>query len=126
MREWLRDEGYAVATVSNGAAALEMVGTHRPSLILLDLRMPVMDGWAFAREFRRVAGPAATIVVMSAVADIAAAARELGAVDRLAKPFALDDLSRCVFRSLNGGPSPAAADGHGAPARPSGLQPACD
>ena len=45
----LAAEGYAVRTAPHGAAALEAVGECAPRLILLDMRMPVLDGWGFAR-----------------------------------------------------------------------------
>src|SRR5437763_1381023 len=42
-------EGYPVQTATDGAEALAAVNTQRPSLVLLDMRMPVLDGWGFAR-----------------------------------------------------------------------------
>ncbi len=50
--EILQFEGYAVRTATNGAEALRLVEHARPWLILLDMRMPVMDGWGFARALR--------------------------------------------------------------------------
>jgi DNA-binding response OmpR family regulator len=41
----LTDEGYQVSTAPHGAAAIELVNREQPSLILLDMRMPIMDGW---------------------------------------------------------------------------------
>lgn len=46
LREALTEDGYAVATVPHGAAALELIHHHQPAVILLDLRMPIMDGWS--------------------------------------------------------------------------------
>jgi CheY-like chemotaxis protein len=47
----LRDDGYAVAEAGDGQEALEFLRTHpTPRVILLDLMMPVMDGWTFLRE----------------------------------------------------------------------------
>ena len=43
----LRDEGYGVVTATNGVAALIAVRQYRPQVVVLDMRMPVMDGWAF-------------------------------------------------------------------------------
>ncbi|MBV9173586.1 MAG: response regulator, partial [Chloroflexi bacterium] len=45
--EALEFEGYAVETATNGAEALAKVRAHAPQAIVLDLMMPVMDGWAF-------------------------------------------------------------------------------
>jgi CheY-like chemotaxis protein len=52
LREVLEDEGYEVACVGNGQEALDHLktATPRPCVILLDLMMPVMDGWQFRRE----------------------------------------------------------------------------
>ncbi len=52
LREVLEDEGYEVACVGNGREALDHLKTSspRPCVILLDLMMPVMDGWQFRRE----------------------------------------------------------------------------
>ena len=49
----LSDDGWTVATAENGALALEQVSQNSPDLILLDLMMPVMDGFEFLFEFRR-------------------------------------------------------------------------
>ena len=59
----LEIEGYEVAEASNGADALVMLEKRRPDLILLDMRMPVLDGWGFAAELRR-RGHRTPIVVM--------------------------------------------------------------
>ena len=54
MLELLAEEGYASAGASNGAEALSLLEEgKRPSLILLDLLMPVMDGWEFCREMAK-------------------------------------------------------------------------
>ena len=50
----LRNEGWAVAEAENGLVALARVAEQRPDLILLDLMMPQMDGFAFVEEFRQV------------------------------------------------------------------------
>ena len=50
----LRDEDYEVREAENGQAALDLLATWTPHAILLDLYMPVMDGWAFREEQRRL------------------------------------------------------------------------
>ncbi len=88
----LEDEGYSVVEASNGREALEAVQRDAPKAILLDLGMPVMDGWTFVRECRdaRVCD-GVPIVVMSA-GHRAGEATKIGAADFLAKPFDLDVL----------------------------------
>ncbi len=103
LRQALSDEGYAVATVPHGAAALELVRHHQPAVILCDLRMPIMDGWSFVEQYRRVARPPASIVILSAVRDIEESARRLGADGSVRKPFELDEvveqIERCIAAS---------------------------
>ena len=104
--EILEMEGYAVKTASDGAEALAMVERARPALVLLDMRMPVMDGWGFAREIR-ARGLHLSILVMTAAQDARNWAQEIGADGYLAKPFELMDLLNAVERL--GGPPTATA-----------------
>jgi CheY-like chemotaxis protein len=89
-------EGYKVVTAANGAEALKRIAEEQPSLILLDMRMPVMDGWRFAEEFRARYKRRAPIVVMTAAENAKARAEEIQAEGSLAKPFDLDELFACV------------------------------
>ena len=91
----LEIEGYAVAEAINGAEALVAVENDPPDLILLDMRMPVLDGWGFATELRR-RGHRTPIVVMTAARDAARWARDIAASAFVAKPFGYDDLIRAV------------------------------
>ena len=93
--EILSSEGYAVETASNGAEALLIVGQNHPSLVLLDMRMPILNGWEFARILRE-RGIAVPILVMTAAQDAKRWAKEIGAQGFLAKPFDLDDLLLAV------------------------------
>jgi len=98
----LQNEGYCVATADNGAVALEVVGRKPVGVVLLDMRMPVMDGWAFADAYRRGPGPHAPIVVLTAAQDAAARAAQIKADAYLGKPFELDDLLDVVARYTRG------------------------
>ena len=95
IRDILHDD-YAVASVPHGAAALELVRAHEPVLILLDLRMPVMDGWSFVENYRRTTVAPAAIVLMSGDPDLPSIAKQLGADGHLTKPFDLDALHAFV------------------------------
>ena len=106
IRESLRED-YAVATAPHGAAALDLVKEHQPALILLDLRMPIMDGWSFVEQYRRSAVAPAAIVVMSAAADLSNITGQLGADGLLRKPFDLDTLTKLIAAQLGGRPSSA-------------------
>jgi CheY-like chemotaxis protein len=96
----LEDEGYPVVSASDGAEALEAVQAQRPRLILLDMRMPRVNGWEFAAAYRKLPGPHAPIVVVTAGHDAAQKAREIAADDHLGKPFDLDQLFAVVERHL--------------------------
>ena len=91
---FLEIEGYHVQVAKNGREALEAIKAsgRLPALILLDMRMPVLDGWQFAAAFREQYGRAAPIVVMSAAANTAQRAEEIGATGWLSKPFTLSAL----------------------------------
>jgi two-component system, chemotaxis family, chemotaxis protein CheY len=99
--EILTLEGYAVATATNGAEALSHLDSNGASLVLLDMRMPVLDGWGFAREVaKRESRP--PIVVMTAAGEARQWAREIGADEYVAKPFDISDLLERVRRAANG------------------------
>ena len=84
-------------TASNGLAALESITGGRPALILLDMRMPVMDGWGFASALR-ARGTQTRVLVMTAAENAKRWADEIGADAVLAKPFELDDLLGALER----------------------------
>jgi DNA-binding response OmpR family regulator len=87
----LRAEGYRVALARNGREALEKITDERPAAVLLDLMMPVMDGWQFVAELRaRGLGP--PLLVLSADNAVERHAGNLEASGHLAKPFDLDEL----------------------------------
>ena len=92
----LEDEGHQVVTAAQGAQALVVAAESPPDLILLDIRMPVMDGWEFARLYRQQPGPHAPIVVLSATGNPAATMQQIGAMSFLAKPFELKQLLALV------------------------------
>ena len=96
----LSDEGYEVRLAGNGHEALSVLAGWRPGVILLDLMMPTMDGWAFrAEQLRRPDVADVPVVVVSARRDITQEAERLGAAGVLPKPFDLDEVSRIVARA---------------------------
>ena len=96
--EALTDDGYAVVQAGDGEEALQLCATAEPCVVLLDMRMPVVDGWEFARRFRERPGRLPPVVVMTAARDADAWADEIGADGTLAKPFDIDDLLAIVER----------------------------
>lgn len=107
METVILDAGWPVRTAANGRAALERVAEAMPALVLLDMRMPVMDGWEFAAAFRERYGRAAPIVVVTAAENARARAEEIGAEGWLAKPFDLEEVIGAIARHL--GPPPGGA-----------------
>jgi CheY-like chemotaxis protein len=95
--------GYAVVSVGDGAAALERLATVQPAVILLDMRMPTMDGWTFAQAYDHLPEPRAPVIVMTAARVAAAWAAEINAAAYLAKPFHLADLYACIDHWANQG-----------------------
>ncbi len=102
----LQEAGHRVRTATDGLRALERVAEEMPRLILLDMRMPVMNGWEFAREFRSRYGRACPIVVVTAAENAQLRAAEIEAEGWLSKPFDLDDVLRMAARFL---PQPSGA-----------------
>jgi CheY-like chemotaxis protein len=97
LTESLADEGYAVAEASNGREALDLLDTFRPDVILLDLMMPVMDGWAFRQHQReRRLALRARLIVVSASRRRDDGLEELGADAVIGKPFDVPQLLREV------------------------------
>jgi CheY-like chemotaxis protein len=94
----LRGAGYAARSAANGKQALEAVKARKPALILLDMLMPVMDGWQFARELRAGWGQEVPVVAVTAAEHAQARSDEIGAAEVLPKPFDLDELLRVVAR----------------------------
>jgi DNA-binding response OmpR family regulator len=97
LRDFLESEGLAVRTAANGAEALDALDEVAPVLILLDMRMPVLDGWGFAEQVRerQLAYP---IVVMTAAESARRWAEEIGATGYIAKPFDVSELLQTIER----------------------------
>ncbi len=92
----LIDEGYDVHTAPDGSAALKMLAEYAPALILLDLRMPIMDGWSFLRAYRATPPPHVPIVALTASHNTAETIAPLQIDGFIAKPFDLNDLIEMV------------------------------
>ncbi len=94
----LAAEGYEVRTAEHGGAALEVLELWSPHLILLDLMMPVLDGWGFrARQVAVLSWAAIPVIVLSAAHDVSSRQAEVLTVAAVrAKPFDLDDLLASV------------------------------
>ena len=87
LRLYLEKEGYDVAVMADGAAAVEAFDTVRPDLMLLDVMMPRMDGWQVCREIRKKSQ--CPIIMITAKGEVfdRVLGLELGADDYVVKPF---------------------------------------
>ncbi|MGZ5352694.1 MAG: response regulator transcription factor [Actinomycetota bacterium] len=91
----LEAEGYRTFAARDGVAALQEVRDHHPALMLLDIMMPVMDGWSVLEQLQDLPeDQRPRVVVVSARSSLRdrAMAAELGADAFVAKPFSVDDL----------------------------------
>lgn len=93
--EILTFEGYTVELATNGAEGLKLLEQIDPRLVLLDMRMPVLDGWGFIRTLRQQ-GRQLPVIVMTAAQDAQRWAQEINADAYIAKPFELVELLDAV------------------------------
>ncbi|MBE3071388.1 MAG: sigma-54-dependent Fis family transcriptional regulator [Acidobacteria bacterium] len=94
---WLEKDGYTIATAPDGETAIERVKNERWSILLVDLKMPGIDGLRVLEEAKKIQ-PDAIAVIMTAYAtvDTAVAAMKIGAYDYLVKPFDPEELSLMI------------------------------
>jgi DNA-binding NtrC family response regulator len=98
---WFRKDGLDVATAENATAALNLLRDRRFDVVLLDIRMPGMDGLELQEHIQRI-DPQAAVVMITAFASVDTAVRALkqGAFDYVTKPVDPDELSHLVQRAL--------------------------
>jgi two-component system KDP operon response regulator KdpE len=110
LRIRLSGEGYEVLSASDGVEALQVLQTHQPDLVLLDVMMPRMNGWEACRRIRQLSD--VPIIMLTALDEEPSTIRglELGADDYITKPFRVMELCariRAVLRRrsrpINGG-----------------------
>lgn len=95
---------YDMVTVNSGARALKYLDRNKPDLILLDIRMPIRDGFEILREIRSMEDRAdIPVIMLTAMEDKQSVMKgiELGVCDYILKPFTPDDLLARVQRILN-------------------------
>ena len=98
----LEDEGLAVLTAASGREALALSVERLPDLVVLDLTLPEMDGYAVARSLRAEHGQPFPILVITADGLASMKAARVGAYAYLRKPFRVEDLLEAVRRGLSG------------------------
>jgi DNA-binding response OmpR family regulator len=100
--QWmLEDEGFLVKTAGDGREALNLATLQKPSLVVLDMGLPIIDGNGVAAGLRSTYGNSVTILTMTADGRAAEKAQRIGAIGYLSKPFELDALVNAVRSALN-------------------------
>jgi two-component system, response regulator, stage 0 sporulation protein F len=103
LMEVLSEEGYCVFEAANGYDGIQKAKDTHPGLILMDMKMPGMDGIETLRELRRLE-MGEKVVMMTAYGelDLVNEAKELGAVDYITKPFDIVSLCQLIQRNITG------------------------
>lgn len=101
LKQLLSDEGFSVAEASTGTEVVDKVKTDSVDLVIMDIRMPELDGMEALSRIKAIA-PQTAVLVMTAFGSSNAAIRamELGAFDYITKPFELDKITHSVRRVL--------------------------
>lgn len=101
LNEWFLEDGFKVETAENAEDALHKMHAGPFDLILLDIKMPGMDGITLQKKIKEI-DPKVVIIIMTAYASVETAveALKLGAFDYVTKPFDPDDLSRLIRNAL--------------------------
>lgn len=102
LQEVFSSEGYLTTQASNGKIALELVRSNRPDLVLLDMKIPGMDGLEILKHIKSI-DPTIKVIMMTAYGelDMIKRATDLGAVKHFTKPFDIDELRMEVNFQLN-------------------------
>ena len=108
LAEALGDAGYAVMEAADGQAALVLLDRERPDLVLLDLLMPVLNGWQFCQSKNENPATAAipVIAMSAAVSKDPRSPYYIEVDDFIAKPVDLDELLRKIAGCVPRGPAP--------------------
>ena len=110
---YLKFEGFACVTATDGREALRRIRERPPALILMDAAMPIMDGWEATRRIKadpRTRDIPLLMLTAHAFTEHRLRAVEVGADGFLAKPLLPDDLVREIRRALNLWPAAIATD----------------
>jgi len=102
LKQLLADEGFAVHEASTGIEVVDKVKESSPDLVIMDVRMPELDGIEALARLKST-NPKTAVLIMTAFGSSNAAIRamELGAFDYITKPFELDKISHSVKRVLD-------------------------
>ena len=92
LQMYLEKEGYAVTTAANGGQGLDKFRAIRPDLVLLDVMMPIMDGWAVCRAIRAESQTPVIMLTAKSEVDDKVTGLKSGADDYITKPFEMKEI----------------------------------
>ena len=99
--QWtLEDEGLVVETAADGQEALNRAAQRKPTLVVLDMGLPIIDGNGVAAGLHASYGSSVSILTMTADGRAAEKAKRIGAIGYISKPFDLDTLITAVKQAL--------------------------
>ncbi|RAK20471.1 two-component system response regulator (stage 0 sporulation protein F) [Anoxybacillus vitaminiphilus] len=101
LNEVFQKEGYTTFQAANGVQALDVVQKHLPDLVLLDMKIPGMDGIEILKRIKAI-NQDIRVIIMTAYGelDMIQETKELGAIMHFAKPFDIDELRAAVKKHL--------------------------
>jgi two-component system response regulator (stage 0 sporulation protein F) len=104
LMEVFNSEGYTTMQAPNGKVALEIVRNDAPDLVLLDMKIPGMDGLEILKHIKEI-NPEIKVIMMTAYGelDMIKQATDLGALMHFTKPFDIDEMRLAVNSHLMGG-----------------------
>lgn len=99
LKEVLQKDGHEIYQAANGFQALDIVKNHAPDLVLLDMKIPGMDGIEILENIKKI-NDTTRVVIMTAYGelDLIEKTKGLGALDHFSKPFDIDEIRNAVLK----------------------------
>lgn len=110
LRLYLEKDGFIISIASDGGAGVAMAQSFEPDLVLLDIMLPVMDGWAVCREIRKSSNVPIIMLTARGETNDKISGLEMGADDYITKPFEIKELMarvHAVMRRYEPGEPPS-------------------
>lgn len=104
LNEVFQKEGYTTFQAANGYQAIDIVEKHSPDLVLLDMKIPGMDGIEILKRLKAI-NQEIRVIIMTAYGelDMIQEAKDLGAITHFAKPFDIDEIREAVKKHVKVG-----------------------
>lgn len=101
LKEILQKEGYSTFQAANGYQAIEITKKENPDLVLLDMRLPEMNGIEILQELKKIS-PDIRVIIMTAYGEqeLIDTAKNIGILDYITKPFEIEEIRRIVKEKI--------------------------